>query len=560
MVKSKNSSRDGQATRIAFYTRISTDEDHQKYSLGAQSDRLEAFCKAQYGDEWRLHKVYRDSESGTHMNRPGLEEMLFDAGAQAFDVLLVFRVDRLSRKVRELAQMVDELAKHGVILKSITEPFDTANAAGKMMLQMLGVFAEFEHATIVERTKVGMEKKAKSGKWVGGVVPYGYQLDPVKGLVVNEEEAIVVRKMFQMYAFGRQGVHTICHKLNQAGYRKRTGQAWDKRVILHIIKSPVYVSKIRWRDAIYEGTHESVVSDVLYNKAKGILKDRVESLSGRRFDNGNERLLAGVIKCSRCKSHMVGVSTHKKERRFPYYLCSKRWNTRECDQDYIRADHVEATILRDIKAMFRDEPFIVRVLEEANKRLVVAKPGLEKEIAWLESQMTKAQGAIDRYFEAFETGTLKAELCSEKVGDLKARVVGLEAERRDLETRRNRLELPAIDLEMLTSFVANLDQLIAAGTNPQKKHLLRLLVKKVLVHDRHTVEVWYALLHPFAGHTPESETVIQRHFGATSPADVDDLVEAVADLVVTFLQRKRNSIESSADRPKRTCDLVEMAG
>ncbi|OGQ00334.1 MAG: hypothetical protein A2Z40_04395 [Deltaproteobacteria bacterium RBG_19FT_COMBO_60_16] len=539
MVEAKNIGGIEQAPRVGFYTRISTDEDHQKYSLGAQSERLEAFCRAQYGDDWRLHKIYRDMESGIHMNRPGLEEMIFDAEARAFDVLLVFRVDRLSRKVRELAQMVDELAKHGVILKSITEPFDTANAAGKMMLQMLGVFAEFEHATIVERTKVGMEKKAKSGKWVGGVVPYGYQLDPEKGLVVKEEEAIVVRKMFQMYAFGRQGVHTICHMLNEAGYRKRTGHAWDKRVILHIIKSPVYVGKVRWRDAIYEGTHESVVSEVLYDKAKGILKDRAESLSGRRFDNGDERLLAGVIKCSRCKSHMVGVSTHKKDRRFPYYLCSKRWNTRECDQDYIRADHVEATILQDIKAMFRDEPFIARVREEANKRLVAAKPDLEKEIAWLENQMTKAQGAIDRYFDAFETGTLKAELCSEKVGDLNTRLVGLEAEKRDLETRRARLELPSIDREMLTALIDNFDQVIAAGTNPQKKHLLRRVVKKVLVHDRNTTEVWYALSPPPSVHTPRdlmAESAIRRHFGTLSSAEIDELAEGVADLIVSFLK------------------------
>src|SRR4030067_1449532 len=165
-------------------------------------------------------------ESGIHMNRPGLEEMIFDAEARAFDVLLVFRVDRLSRKVRELAQMVDELAKHGVILKSITEPFDTANAAGKMMLQMLGVFAEFEHATIVERTKVGMEKKAKGGDFVGGNGPYGLSLDPEKGLVINEEEALIVRKMFHLYAFGREGLHTITPKLNEVGHRKRSGKKW----------------------------------------------------------------------------------------------------------------------------------------------------------------------------------------------------------------------------------------------------------------------------------------------------------------------------------------------
>jgi len=282
VAKTQNAGGNGQVTRVAFYTRISTDEDHQKYSLGAQSERLEAFCKAEYGDDWRLHKLYRDTESGTHMNRPGLEEMLYDVGARAFDTLLVFRVDRLSRKVRELAQMVDELTKNGVALKSITEPFDTANAAGKMMLQMLGVFAEFEHATIVERTKVGMEKKAKGGKFVGGNVPYGFLLDPEKGLVINEEEAVIVRKMFQMYAFGREGAHTICHKMNEAGHRKRSGKKWDKRVILHMIKNPVYVGKIRWHEVIYEGHHDHIVSEILFEKSKELMKERQEDMNGRK--------------------------------------------------------------------------------------------------------------------------------------------------------------------------------------------------------------------------------------------------------------------------------------
>jgi len=138
--------------RVAFYTRISTDEQTQKYSLGAQKERLEAFCTSQYGSEWTLFNVYRDTESGTHLNRPGMHQMRADAQAQAFDTLLVFRVDRLSRKVKELALLVDELTKADVDLRSITEPFDTSNPAGKMMLQMLGVFAEFEHSTIIQLT------------------------------------------------------------------------------------------------------------------------------------------------------------------------------------------------------------------------------------------------------------------------------------------------------------------------------------------------------------------------------------------------------------------------
>ena len=488
--------------RIAFYTRISTDEDHQKYSLGAQKERLEAFCKAQWDDDWKLHKIYRDTESGTHMNRPGLEEMLYDAEAQAFNTLLVFRVDRLSRKVRELAQMVDELTKYGVVLKSITEPFDTANAAGKMMLQMLGVFAEFEHATIVERTKVGMEKKAKGGDWVGGVVPYGYQLDPEKGLIVHEEEAVIVKKMFKMYSFGQEGTHTICHKLNEAGHRKRSGKKWDKRVILHMIKNPLYVGKLRWREVVYEGNHDSIISEALFEKAKEIMQGRVEDLNGRRFHNGDERLLAGIIKCSRCKSHMVGVSTHKKERRFPYYICSKRWNIKDCDQDYVRADLLETAIMQDIKTMFRDEGFMARIWEEANRRLSAEKPDVDKEIGKVEAQAGQTRARIDRYFEAFEAGTMKPELCNEKIQDLNARLEELEAEKRDLEGRRKALELPAIDREMLSGLVDDFEKVMAEGTNPQKKDLLRRLAKKVLVHDRRTVEVWYGLPNQPSVRTP----------------------------------------------------------
>jgi len=479
--------------KVAFYTRISTDEDHQKYSLDAQKDRLEAFCKSQYGDEWELFKLYRDTESGTHMNRPGLEEMLYDAECHAFNTLLVFRVDRLSRKVRELAQMVEELDRYGVALKSITEPFDTANAAGKMMLQMLGVFAEFEHATIVERTKAGLQRKAKSGKWVGGNVPYGYRLEPEKGLVVHEEEALLVKKMFKMYVFGRDGCTTITNKLNDAGYRKRSGKKWDMRVINRIIKSPIYAGKIKWREIVYEATHEPIISDDLFEQAQDILKERQQELNGRMFHNGDERLLAGIIRCGKCRSHMVGVSTLKNDKKYEYYLCNKRWATHDCEQDYIRGDLLETAIIQDLKNMFMDDQFMARVWEEANKRLSAEKPDIDKEIRKVEAQVLKTQTSIDRYFEAFEAGDLKPALCNQKVQDLNARLEELEAEKQSLEARRVRLELPAIDKDMLKGLLENFERVMAEGNNQQKKHFIKRLVKKIAIHDRRTIEIWYSL-------------------------------------------------------------------
>jgi site-specific DNA recombinase len=484
--------RDG-PNRVSFYTRISTDEDHQKYSLGAQTERLEAFSKASWGEDWRLHKVYRDTESGTHMNRPGLEEMLFDAEAQAFDTLLVFRVDRLSRKVRELALMVDELTKHGVVLKSITEPFDTANAAGKMMLQMLGVFAEFEHATIVERTKVGMEKKAKGGKFVGGNVPFGYRLDPEKGLVIHEEEALIVRKLFRMYAIGKMGSSAICDEFNESGLRNRNGKKWGRRVAIYIIKNPVYIGKIRWREILYDGTHDPLISEELFRNAQEVLEKRNEDLKGRQFRHNDDRLLTGVINCAKCGSHMFGGGGSPRGTKISYYVCGKRFNYHECDQDYVRADLLEAAITQDIKTMFRDEQFMARVWEEANKRLSAERPNVDKEIDANFAEAAKVQAATDRYFKAFEAGKLEPDICNEKVQDLRARLAELKGQREDLEARRERLELPAIDRDMLAGLLGQFEKVMAEGPAPQRKDLLHRIVKKVLVHDRRTLEVWYAL-------------------------------------------------------------------
>jgi site-specific DNA recombinase len=190
--------------RIAFYTRISLDEDKQKFSLDVQKERLEAFCKCQYGTkDWTLHRLYRETASGTTMQRPELQYMLAEAKAGLFDVVVVYRVDRFSRRVHELSILAMELKSYGVDFKSASEPIETDSPSGMMILQTLGVFAEFEQKSIVQRTKAGMLKKAQTGSWPGGTIPLGYRIDAEKKLHVVEEEAVIVRKMFSMYIEGQ---------------------------------------------------------------------------------------------------------------------------------------------------------------------------------------------------------------------------------------------------------------------------------------------------------------------------------------------------------------------
>lgn len=174
--------------RIATYTRISTDEVNQPYSLGAQSERLASYVASQ--EDWELVGTFTDQMSGAKLERPGLQSALRAARAGRFDLLLVYRVDRLARSVRGLAEVLETLDAAGVGFRSATEPFDTTSPAGRMMVQMLGVFAEFERATIIDRVIAGMERKSSQGGWCGGTQPFGYRA--VKGvgrLEVDEEEA-----------------------------------------------------------------------------------------------------------------------------------------------------------------------------------------------------------------------------------------------------------------------------------------------------------------------------------------------------------------------------------
>jgi site-specific DNA recombinase len=193
-------------TRICLYTRISTDEENQPPSLASQHERLEAFCKVQ--EDWRIVARHDVRSTGKKLDRPGLQAALDLARQDRIDQLLVYRIDRLSRKVRQLASIAEELDACGVVMRSATEPFDTGSPAGRMMLQMLGVFAEFEHATIVDRITAGIERRAKEGRWYSGRPPFGYALHDGQ-LAPDPITAPVVRRIFRLYGEDRLGTIAI---------------------------------------------------------------------------------------------------------------------------------------------------------------------------------------------------------------------------------------------------------------------------------------------------------------------------------------------------------------
>jgi site-specific DNA recombinase len=473
--------------RVCLYTRISTDEDHQPTSLTTQRERLERYCQAM--EDWQVVSAFDDQASGVTLERPGLQAALELARERRFDLLLVYRVDRLSRKVGQLAALAEELDQLDIVLKSATEPFDTGSAAGRMMLQMLGVFAEFEHATIVDRVTAGLERRVREGKWMSGRTPYGYRRDKdTKLLVPDEVRAPVVKHIFQLYAEGKLGTTAIARKLEAEAAPAPRKQGWSPNALQLILANPAYRGLIRWNDSLFEGLHKPLVEEETFERAQMILARRHEDASLRR-GNPTEFLLSGLVRCGHCGRAYVGTSAHGNGGRYTYYHCSTRYKygPSKCNGDRLPKDRLENAVLAQLASIYRDQRLVRRALADAAERSERRRPQLEEALAGCRTEIARTKRKLDRYYEAFETGDLSASDCHERVDGHRARLETLREQEADLSRQLATQADEPPDTAALAGLADQLEDVIARESPEQAKELLRLLVKEIRVHHRRRI-------------------------------------------------------------------------
>ncbi len=469
--------------RIATYTRISTDEELQPYSLEAQATRLDAYAESQ--EDWQIVRRFTDQASGAILERENLERALREAEAGRFDLLLVYRVDRLSRSVRGLAQILARLDDAKVLFRSATEPFDTASSAGRMMVQLLGVFAEFERSSIVERTIAGMERKAARGEWTGGSVPYGYRLDPERRFLVPEPaEAPVVPQVFRRYAERLEGSSALATWLTGRGLRTRAGKPFNNHAVLSILRNRAYLGEIFFRGNHYPAPHEPLVDRELFDRAQEILRERSEDASLRR-SNQSEYLLTGLVKCARCGKHYVGASAKGNGGRYRYYVCfsRQRYGKDTCDGDRLPADELEEAILGQLLSVLEKEPVVREAISSAFEELEAEGPQREEEVARIDAEARKVGESLDRYFRAFEEGTMPESACGPRIDELTGKLRGLEARRAELAAEEPEDREPLSD-EDLALLVGHVREVIDGGDPPTRKALLQSLVEEIRVVSR----------------------------------------------------------------------------
>jgi site-specific DNA recombinase len=489
-------------TRVCLYTRISTDEENQPTSLHSQRERLEAFCKAQEG--WRVVAHHEDRSTGTKLERPGLQAALQLAREQKVDLLLVYRVDRLSRKVRQLAQLAEELGGYGVVLRSATEPFDTGSAAGLMMLQMLDVFAEFEHATIVDRVTAGIERRAKEGRWPTGRLPFGYRRDEQKRVIPDERTAPVVRSIFELYAQGRLGTAAIARTLTDE-QAPAPPAGWQPAVVQLILANEAYLGRVIWRGQSLPGLHKPIVDEVTFRRAQALLRERGEDMALRRSNPG-DYLLSGLIRCGRCHRACVGMSARGNGGLYHYYACSGRQKLgrKGCDGERIPRDKLEHVVLKQLASIYRDGELVRKAIDEAAAKQQTERPALEARRRAVAEEIRRTSRAVDRYYAGFEAGDLDAAPFQTRVSALEARLEALREQDASLAQELAPEADTTPETTDLAAIADRLEQTIAEADPKEAKALLRVLIKDLRVNGRSEILPTYRIVTPEVCALPSS--------------------------------------------------------
>ena len=467
--------------RVGVYARRSTDDEHQPYSIDAQDARLAAYIGSQPG--WRQAARFAGDASGSTTHRPGLQRALAAARAGVIDVLLVYRVDRLTRSLRDLVTLLDDLDRAGVVFRSATEPFDTATAMGRMLVQMLGMFAQFERDTIIDRVIAGMERKAASGKWKGGRRPFGYQVDTAaQALAPDPAETTVIRLIFNLYARDRPGARAVANTLNDRGHRTTTGGRWSAHQVLRVLSNRIYLGELSFRGITCSGCHPPIIDQATFDEAQRILAARGED-HAKRAAGGSDYLLTGLIHCPTCGSAMLGTRAHGKTRIYRYYSCYRRtrYDTTACGAQRIDADAIEDAVIGALAGFYRHQPHLIAdAVTKAHEQHAADHDSRRDELTVTDCELARTGAAIERYLAAFENGTLDPE-------DLADRLARLKGRSRQLAARRDELA-SQVDAEpampppaTLREVAGHIDQIIAAGSHSQRKALVEALVAQVKI-------------------------------------------------------------------------------
>lgn len=363
---------------LALYRRVSTDKQADEgYSLDVQVEKLQAYAKTM--SNVKETRIYTDDGySGSSLDRPGMKQMIEDIEAGFITHVVVVKLDRLSRSQKDTLHLIEDvMIPANVAFISIMESFNTDTPFGRAMVGILSVFAQLERENIFERTRGGMQKRVEKGYWPGGGrTPYGYDYDPIQGILVPNAEADMVRHIYDRYLAGA-GMQAIADELDLK----------YERVVYNIITRKSNAGYIVYNGEEYQGLHEPIISLETYTQAMQLLANR----SSARIVTKTEHLLTGFCFCGKCGARMRYMKWGKAGYKLVCYSQqrSKQYLVRDpnCDVPAPYAEDVEAGVIQTLFAVAKDKL--------ANAKKSVQSGSISD---MLQDQLDKAEAKLRRLY------------------------------------------------------------------------------------------------------------------------------------------------------------------
>ena len=479
--------------RCAIYTRKSTEEGLQQdfNSLDAQRDSAEAYIASQKSEGWTCMADHYDDGgfTGGNMDRPAFKRLLVDVEAGKVDCVVVYKVDRLSRSLLDFGRIMETFDGHNVSFVSVTQQFNTTTSMGRLTLNILLSFAQFEREIISERTRDKIAAARRRGKWSGGAPVLGYDIQRGPGgskLVVNAKEAKRVQEIFKLY-LEIESLITTVRELDRRGWankvwqtsvgRQRGGRAFDKPALFKLLTNVTYLGKVTYKGQPFEGEHKAILDEDTFGRVQGTLR-RGRRIGQKHPGNKHGALLKGLVRCKACGCDMGHYFTSKKDgRRYRYYVCynAQKRGWASCPAPSLPAGELEQFVVNQIKAIGRDDGVVKDAIRRARQQVHADVDALESQQATLGKQGRELTRQVGRV----AARTQRDPAAAGELADIQARLKDVEQQATSLNEQIVAAKSRLPDDEELAGAIEAFGPVWDTLSPAEQTRLIHLLVQHV---------------------------------------------------------------------------------
>jgi site-specific DNA recombinase len=489
--KAANGSGEGKIIRCAIYTRKSTEEGLQQEfnSLDAQREASEAFVASQKHEGWQVITEHFDDGgyTGGNMDRPALKRLLAAVEARSIDCIIVYKVDRLSRSLLDFARIIEVFDRNGVSFVAVTQQFNTTSSLGRLTLNILLSFAQFEREIISERTRDKMSAARRKGKWIGGHPVLGYDIDSKGGrIIVNPAEAEQVRTLFGLYLTKgstlpvlqeTQRVGLVTKRWTTEDGKVRGGKAFTRGSLHATLTNVLYTGMVDHKGVLYAGEHDRIIDQKTWDTVHETLQ-RNGSDKGATTRNKLGALLRGLLFCVPCGTPMLHTYTMRKSKRYRYYVCynAQQQGWQNCETRSVSAQAIETAVLDSVRRIGTDPNLAEVVAAEAVEQVARQRAVLDLELDTQRRGLRALNQSLAR--EAADT-SVDSGARFERIVALQREIEKTEGRLTELATERKSCNQDRINADDLRTTLAEFDSIWSSLIAREQEQLIQLLVAKV---------------------------------------------------------------------------------